>query len=381
MAQRKLRAVVIGAGWAGEGHTIALQHCGVEVVSICARNQDVVRAVAERLGVANASTDWRESLTALKPDIVGLATPASLRTEVVELAASLGSHILCDKPLAVNADEAERMVRIVKKASVKDAFASTHRYDPSLVWAAELIGEGAIGKLREIHIIFRLPGSRELRPWSWYDSLAQGGGALNTAHTHFLGILERITGGQLAAVVGEGRAVRRRAPFVPDIHDGRVLGQRPRLTPEEAAGLEWRECDSEDTYSALHRFMPDGSSTPEPVQAFVKVEFGAPQPGRTNGWSFYGERGTLIGEGFFPIAISRQNGSELEPLPVPQRLLDALPQLAHAPHSKWAALARDFVADIRGEPHDSYLTFRDGWRYQVAIDAIRQGAGWMQMPG
>ena len=159
MAQRKLRAVVIGAGWAGEGHTVALQHCGVEVVSICARNEEVVRAVAERLGVADASIDWRKSLTALKPDIVGLATPASLRTEVVELAASLGSHILCDKPLATNAGEAERMVRIVEQAGVKHAFAATHRYDPSVAWAAELIGEGAIGKLLEIDAIFRFPGS------------------------------------------------------------------------------------------------------------------------------------------------------------------------------------------------------------------------------
>ena len=33
------------------------------------------------------------------------------------------------------------------------------------------------------------------------------------------------------------------------------------------------------------------------------------------------------------------------------------------------------MADIQGEPHDPYLTFRDGWRYQAAIDAIRQGAG------
>ena len=126
------------------------------------------------------------------------------------------------------------------------------------------------------------------------------------------------------AVVGESRVVRSRVPLVPDIHDSRALNRRPRLTPEEAAGLEWRERDAESAYSALHRFVPRGSPTPDPVQAFVKLEFGAPQPGRANGWSFHGERGTLIGEGIFALAISRQNGSELEPLPVPQRL-DALP--------------------------------------------------------
>jgi hypothetical protein len=48
--------------------------------------------------------------------------------------------------------------------------------------------------------------------------------------------------------------------------------------------------------------------------------------------------------------------------------------------NKWAALAREFVADIRGEAHCSYLNFGDGWRYQEAIDAIRAGRGWYIAP-
>ena len=58
----QLRAVVVGAGWAGEGHTLALRHAGVDVVAICARRQDVVRSVADRLGVEEASMDWRRTL-------------------------------------------------------------------------------------------------------------------------------------------------------------------------------------------------------------------------------------------------------------------------------------------------------------------------------
>jgi hypothetical protein len=48
--------------------------------------------------------------------------------------------------------------------------------------------------------------------------------------------------------------------------------------------------------------------------------------------------------------------------------------------NKWAALACDFVADVRGEAHRPYLTFRDGWRYQEAIEAIRAGRGWFTLP-
>jgi predicted dehydrogenase len=113
MPDRKLRAVVIGAGWAGEGHTNALRHYGVDVVAICARQADVVQAVADRLGVPEASTDWRGTLEQVRPEIVALATPAVLRREVIEMAAGMGAHIFCDKPLATTAEEARFLFQCV----------------------------------------------------------------------------------------------------------------------------------------------------------------------------------------------------------------------------------------------------------------------------
>ena len=57
-----LRAVIIGAGWAGEGQTKALRYAGVEVVAICAHQSAVVQQVADRLSVAQTSADWRQRL-------------------------------------------------------------------------------------------------------------------------------------------------------------------------------------------------------------------------------------------------------------------------------------------------------------------------------
>src|SRR5437764_5048583 len=96
-AKKQLRAIVVGAGFAGEGHTLALRHVGVDVVAICARQPAVVQAVADRLAVPEVSIDWRHTLETVKPDIVALATPASLRGEVVEAATALGCHLFCDK--------------------------------------------------------------------------------------------------------------------------------------------------------------------------------------------------------------------------------------------------------------------------------------------
>ena len=79
-----LRAVVVGAGFAGEGHTLALRYAGVDVVAVCSRTPAVVQDVAARLGVPEASTDWAETLQRVRPEIVAVATPGSLRTPLIE---------------------------------------------------------------------------------------------------------------------------------------------------------------------------------------------------------------------------------------------------------------------------------------------------------
>jgi len=147
MSEDKLTAVVVGAGYAGEGHTKALQSAGVDVVAICARTADVVQQVADTLGVPMASTDWSTSLKEIRPDIVALATPAGLRAEVVDRACEMGSHLLCDKPLGTSAQEALTLYQSVKTHGVKHAFGATKGYEPSVAWIAQLLGDGTIGEI------------------------------------------------------------------------------------------------------------------------------------------------------------------------------------------------------------------------------------------
>lgn len=374
-----LRAVVIGAGFAGEGHTLALRHSGVDVTAICARQHEVVQTVADRLDIPVASTDWRRTLETVRPDIVALATPASLRGAVVEVATSLGCHIFCDKPLAAVAAEAGRLYRLAESAGVKHAYASTHRYDPSVVWLGELVRDGAIGAVREVEYTFR-GGFPPLSPWGWWDVLASGGGFLNNWFTHVLGMLATITDGTVVRATGEARPTRPQAPVVPDIHDFRVLFTSEKTpTPEEAARLEWRACDGDGSFSAL---LTATTADAREVPVSVVASGLAIAPWPPTGWRLYGDEGTLLADGFTSFAVSRMRSADgdREPLPVPQRLVDEVPQVGGDEANKWAALARDFVADVRGEAHRPYLTFRDGWRYQEAIDAIRDGCGWHTLP-
>lgn len=374
-----LRAVVVGAGFAGEGHTLALRHYGVDIVAICARQPDVVRGVAGRLGITEASTNWQATLERVRPDIVCVATPASVRIELIEKAASLGCHIYGDKPLGTNAKEARRCYDAVQKAGVKHAYAATHRYDPSVIWLAELLRDRVVGNLLEVEGTFRrrIP---PLTPFSWYDTVATGGGLLHNAFPHWMGILMSATGGEVQRVMGEVRVLRKKAPVVTGIHDFRERGNR-MPTPEEAEKMEWRECDSDSAFNALLRFNADPAVSGSDVQVNL-VASGAQATWPPNGWRFHGETGTLRADGHFGYALNLQRSAreENEPLPVPQRILDDFPNVGTEFQNKWAGLAGDFIADIQGKEHRPYLTFRDGWRFEETIDAIREGRGWFDLP-
>ena len=384
---KKLKAVVVGAGWSAEGHTKAFQHYGVEVLAICARKPDIVQKVAANLGVSEASTDWRESLLKHKPDIVALTTPAILRTEVIELAVELGCHIISEKPLALTAPEAEHIYNLIKDTGLKHGFAATHLYDPSVAYVRELLTEHRIiGELTAVDIGYsrRIPSntaSKTVKPWNWMSSLAHGGGALNNGLTHRLGMLERMTGMKVISTVGEAKTAVRKAPVAPEIRDFRVW-RRKEITTEEASTLEWRVCDAEWDYSAFFKLgAPETADTENNILVTMRTLPGVPTHAPTGGWYFYGTHGTLVGRGGHILSpITKHVAESSEELPVPQILTEGLPRIGDDIQNKWVALVRDFLSDIEERPHAPYLTFQDGWRYQIAIDAIRGSNGWTQIP-
>jgi predicted dehydrogenase len=406
-APNGLRAMVIGAGFAGEGHSVALQQSGVTVEAMCARTASSVEAMAAKLGIPHASTDWRKAVAEIKPDIVAIGTPAGPHLEIVSELVQHGCHLFCDKPLAPNAPEARRIYELARDAGVKHAYAPTHHYDPSVTWLTELISEGTIGYVGEVEGTFRRH-IHPLTPWTWYDSVGLGGGLLHNPLPHWLAILQRTLGGELQAAMGEARVLRHSAPFVPDIHDFRTREAR-RPSPEQAAQMEWRECDSDNAFTALFQigtratFGSAGSGS----EAGIAGGAGSGEPARPSphtgqpaqvsisatgframwppaGFRFHGEEGTLRADGQFSFKVSlRRAGAPAdswEELPVPEHHLAALPTVGTEFERKWTALARDFVADVLGRPFTSYLTFRDGWRFEEAFDAIRASSGWTQMP-
>ncbi len=384
-----LRALVVGAGSAGEGHSAALQQAGVEVVAIASRTDSVVRQVAARLGIAVASTDWRATLAELKPDIVAVATPGDSHAEIINAALAGRAHLYVDKPFAPTAAEARRLWRAVQAAGVRSAYAATSNYQPSALLARALIAEGEIGELLEAEFVSHYHWHERL-PWGWPHRLADGGGRLNNNFTHKLAIAESVCSGVALEVAGETRNDLERAPIAPFPHDFREW-TRSLVPQAQAEAGAWGEVDSDWSYTVLARIGAARSNARDRVS--VTFRHSCLRKGMVQDYvAFYGRTGTIHVEQAYcqgAVHLWREGEKGFAIMPMRQAILDALPLVKAQPHwpeswavpaRAWNALARDFVADIEGRPHAPYFTLADGWRHQEVIDAVRARAGWSAVP-
>ena len=72
---KALRVLVLGSGFAGQGHAEAFRNAGVEIIGMISRTLSVTQQVAKEMNIPYATTDWKTALTQLQPDIVAVGTP------------------------------------------------------------------------------------------------------------------------------------------------------------------------------------------------------------------------------------------------------------------------------------------------------------------
>lgn len=374
----KLRAVVLGSGFAGQGHARALRFCGVEVVGMAGRTAPVVEKVATDLGIGVATTNWQQLLAELRPDIVAVATPGGTHVDMAGAALSLGCHVFVDKPLAATAPEAKLLYHCARKVGVKTAYAASYRYQPSVLFARELIQAGEIGEVLELECTSHYHWPK-LTSFGWPHRLETGGGRLNNNFTHKLAIVLAVTGGTVLAATGETRNDLGSVPVGPPSHDFRKFTQEA-LTPEAASQCDWRAVDSDWSYTALLRIGEAGSHPKDGVSATFRHS--ALRLGREpDHIAFYGERGTIhldgaYGQGALHVGRSKTDWRQV---PIPDRIVQSLPPIADDTERNWTQLAREFVGDIQGDGDAGYLKFRDGWMFQEVIDVVRRAGNWTPM--
>ncbi|HEX5109604.1 MAG TPA: Gfo/Idh/MocA family oxidoreductase [Vicinamibacterales bacterium] len=138
---------------------------------VTARNRARVETFAANWGYESAETDWRRLVERKDIDLIDIASPNDTHGEIAIAAAHAGKMVMCEKPLARSASEAEAMVSAVESAGVANAVWYNYRRVPAVMLLRQLIDEGTLGRIFHYR-------ARFLQDWTISEDLPQGGEGL-----------------------------------------------------------------------------------------------------------------------------------------------------------------------------------------------------------
>ncbi len=223
MSKERIGVCVIGSGRAGLIHARNFAHGipGAKLVALMDSNEAAVRQACGELGVRKYYLDYRQALRDEEVQAVVVTTPTVFHREIVVAAAQAGRHILCEKPMAMNAEECDAMIAAADRRGVKLQIGFMRRFDAGFLQAWEQIQAGAIGKVVLVKSLTRGPSV----PQRWQYDIAASNGPLAEVNSHDIDTLRWFTGSdfrEVYAVAGNFRCPDARAEF-PDFYDNVVL--------------------------------------------------------------------------------------------------------------------------------------------------------------
>jgi predicted dehydrogenase len=154
MSDTKLLGVgVIGAhAWAEKAHLPGFAACErVRRVAICDTVPERAQAMAAKFGFARVYTDHAAMLADPDIDMVDVCTPTGTHAAISADALNSGRHVLCEKPLALNAATAFSLARTAEAARLRTKIGFTFRYSPAIRQIKAWISEGAMGEIFHVH--------------------------------------------------------------------------------------------------------------------------------------------------------------------------------------------------------------------------------------
>ncbi|HYF39633.1 MAG TPA: Gfo/Idh/MocA family oxidoreductase [Gemmatimonadales bacterium] len=176
-ASERLKVGIIGGGAIAQvAHLPVLKKMRtVEVKAICDTDLPKARALADRFGVTDAFDDIEDLLRYESLDAVVISSPTHLHESHIQAALSANLHVLVEKPLAMSASSAQKILRIVEKHNRVVMVGMNHRYRPDVQIVRSFVQSGELGTIESVRgswHVFR-PGRTQL---GWRQRKDQAGG-------------------------------------------------------------------------------------------------------------------------------------------------------------------------------------------------------------
>jgi predicted dehydrogenase len=342
---------IIGTGFARSTQIPGFRACeGARVVAIASGRRENAERVARDFGIDFATNDWREVVARGDVDLISIVTPPNTHREMTLAALDAGKAVLCEKPTAMNAVEAEEMLGRAEGLGALALIDHELRFLPARRLMRGMIRAGEIGSVQHVNYFFRAESrSDPARPWNWWSDAAQGGGVLGAIGSHVVDSLRWLLTAEVSHVSAQ-------------------LATHVRERAEEGAGRV-RPVTSDDEANLLLRFR-DGAFTKGTTGSVSMsvVEQGKP----LHYIEVFGSEGALIVDGNRILRARAGEGDWSEVAAPHAELAKGMRD------SEWSRgftlFARELINALREgrTTVDGAATFRDGYRNQLVLDAARR---------
>ncbi len=374
--RRTLHVGLIGHGFMGKAHSNAWRQAprffdlpaDLRLQTICGRGARALKKSAAQFGWEKCEADWRAVVVDPAIDIIDITTPNDSHCEIALAAAAAGKAILCEKPLARNLAEAQRMTDAVRKARVVNMVCHNYRRVPALALAREMIADGALGE-RLFHFRARYAQDWIADPdfplvWRLRAGPA-GSGSLGDIGSHLVD-LGRCLVGEFREVCAMSETFVKRRPLPEDPR------RRGRVTVDDAVCVLGRFRNGALASLEATRFAPGRKNglTIEINGSAGSLVFDLEQMNRLQ---FYDTRDPERQRGFREIIVTEGAHPYAGQWWPPGHLIGYEHSFVHT----IADFVRAIVAGKSVTP-----TFADGLANQRVLEAIAQSArkkAWMQL--
>ncbi len=359
-----IRIAVAGSGFGGRVQIPGfLKLPGVEIAGVMSSGRrENAEKVAATFKIERVCDSYQELLQIPNLDAVSIVTPPYQHCEMTLKAFEAGLHVLCEKPMAFNLDEARRMLEASRKSGLIGMIDHEFRHVPARAYVKDLIGQGWLGNLFTANISMLTGSSADSRgrAWGWLFDREAGGGFLGALGSHYIDALRQWCG-EISVVTAE----------IETNVKSRYLANSNEMRPVTA----------DDSFTLLCRFAKGGQGL---INVSAVNRFGSGER-----VELYGSQGSLLIDNEGRVYGGKSGDDKLQQLPIPTRYTDG-PSSDNPRLRPFVILATDFVNAVRrakqaGKPLGEEISpsFVDGFKVQQVIDAARQAAEtkcWISLP-
>ena len=351
MAHDQIRIGIIGAGFAKTTQIPGFLNCpNAQVTAIASARREHAEEVARDFGIPHVEPDWQSLVARDDLDLISIVTPVVTHCEMTLAALDHGKAVLCEKPMAMNAEEARRMADRARDTGLLGLIDHELRFLPGRLKMREMIHRGEMGKIKHASVIFRSDSRADPnRPWNWWSDQKQGGGALGAIASHIIdGFRWMLTTEVDDVTCNLATHVRERKD-----HEGKTRA----VTTDDEANLLLRFSEHDLTEGATGNV------------SISMVEAGPP----LHRFEVFGERGALKVEGDGELWQSNVGDGDWKKVNIDRGEL-----ASGMSDNGWArgftVFARKIVEALReGQTTIPGATsFEDGYQTQVVLDAARR---------